>query len=162
MTFIKSKKGDIMQTPSFKARIYGLNSSLLSSEFENKTETDYRHSVKVYKDKDTDLDVFILSKDGNPSVKHLNTSILPKNGSYTIEQLIKIFNVLKIREAQNIVLKKKQDKIEHDFINDLQKMVEEEELEKRKKNETIVSFLENTDKISKENAKTLLNRIETI
>ena len=151
-----------MQNLSFKARIYGIDSSLLSSEFEKKTRSDNHHTIKVYKDKDTDLDVFVLSKDGHPTVKHLNTNILPKNGSYTIDQLIKIFNVLKIREAHNVVLKRKQEKIETDFANDLKQMVEEEEQEEKKKNEAIVSILENTDKISNDNAATLLNKIENI
>ena len=150
-----------MQYLSFKAQIYGTGSSLLSSEFEKKTKSDCKHLVKVYKDKDTNLDVFILHRDGKPTVRHLNTNILPKNGSYTIEQLIKIFNVLKIREAHNVVLKRKQEKIENDFTNDLKQMVEEE-LEEKKKNETIISILEKTDQISNDNAATLLNQIEKI
>ncbi len=151
-----------MQNLSFKARIYGIDSSLLSSEFEKKTISDYHHTIKVYKDKDTDLDIFVLCKDNKPTVKHLNINIVPKNGSYSIDQLIKIFKVLKIREAQNVVLKRKQEKIETDFANDLKKMVEEEELEEKKKNEAIVSILEKTDKISNDNVEKLLKQIENI
>ncbi len=115
-----------MSNISFKALIYGLNNKALKQEFEKETEEDTQHSISIKQDKDTGLDIFVLTKNGEQTVRHLNATYLKRDSGYTINQLIKIFNILKIREAMNTVTKKKRNKINNDFNEDLQKIIEAE------------------------------------
>ena len=136
-----------MNKISFKARIYGLKNSDLTNEFENKTKNDNKHSIKIYNDFETNCDAFILYNEGKVTAKHLNTNIIKNGGNYKIEQLLKLYNILKIREAENVIIKRKKEKLEKDFLYDLKKM-EEEELEAKKRKESIISLIEKADIIT--------------
>ncbi len=151
-----------MNNISFKARIFGLNNSSVKDDFEKKTMNDYQHAIRIFKDKDTGLDIFIMSKEGTPSVKYLNILNSPKNGEYKLEQLLKIFKILKIKEAQNIVTQRKRNKIENDFVNELKEFIKEKELEEQQKKKTIVKIVENNDKISSNDTESILQNIKEL
>ena len=144
---------------SFKAKIYGLENSEIKNEFEKATKKDNNHSLLIKKDIDTGLDIFILNKCGKTTAKHLNTNIPKKENEYSLQQLIKLFNVLKIREAMNLIETKKRNKIENDFNYELEHALKEEE----EKNNRIVSILESAGKLdSEEKITKLRNFIESI
>ncbi len=148
-----------MNQVSFKARITGLNNPDLETEFEKKTFQDTKHSVKILQDKDTYADVFIMYKNGKPSAKHLNLTINKKNGEYTLENLLKLFNILKIKEAETFILNSKNAKKEKDFIEEMKELDKEDE-----KKAKIISLIENSGKFgdNEENISETLTDIQKI
>ena len=155
-----------MNNISFKAKIFGINNPDLQHDFEQATKEDYVHSLYFAKDPDTGLDILVLHKYGEPSAKHLNTSIIKKGCDYTLEQILKLFNILKIREALNHVETRKRYKLEHDFDDNYvrldapkepvvvipkdklkKKYAKEKKLTHEEKNKMIISVLEKAGKL---------------
>lgn len=84
---------------SFKAQFEGMNSEVIKVLFEHKTKADTRHKIVFVKGYDHyGDDKFELYKDGEKTAEY-ETEIVNER-LFSIQRLMGIYNILKIKEAQ--------------------------------------------------------------
>lgn len=102
-----------MNNISFKAQLKGINDWKKQLEFELKTvedSNDYKLTY-LYKDPVTDWDIFQLSHKNEEIVKYANIQNSKKSPKeYNIDELFKIYRILRIKGALKIVERLKQEK----------------------------------------------------
>ena len=97
-----------MNTISFKASFEGMNTPVLKTIFEYRTQKDTKHKVIFVKDNNTyGEDKFELYQDGRKTAEYKAAIINEK--LFSINRLIGIYNILKAKEAQTRIeeMKKK-------------------------------------------------------
>ena len=96
-----------MNNLSFKAKLNGVNSDVLKVIFEAKTKKDTKHEMLFVENPDKyGEDKFELYKNGEKTSEYytdVNQKLL------SIDRLIGIFNILKVKEAQFMVEKHKKN-----------------------------------------------------
>lgn len=111
-----------MNNISFKAQLEGIDNWKKQLEFETKTVSD-RNKYKMrylYKDPDTNWDIFELSDNNKKTVKYANIKNSKNNpDDYKIEELLKIYNILKIKKALKVIEDSKKEKKESEFEKDM-------------------------------------------
>ncbi len=97
-----------MNNISFKAQLTGFNSEVKKTIFESLTKKDTKHEMVLISNPDTtECDKFELYKNGKKTAEHyadIDQDKMP------VEKILKIFNLLKIKEAQSIVEEKRRKK----------------------------------------------------
>ncbi len=105
-----------MNNVSFKANIEGINNAATIHLFKSETKSDPKHTLTYHgKDKNTGWDIFTLSKDGKITEKYAVIKNASKDGNFSIDTLLQIFNILKIKEALKKIEQSKESKKLRDF-----------------------------------------------
>lgn len=102
--FVRRK---IMSEISFKAQIKNIKSDYLKTMFENKTAADLKHSLHFQKSERYTEDTFTLFKNGIETAVH-QTEFHDADSAKSLEKLFSIFEILKIKEAENTIKKMKE------------------------------------------------------
>lgn len=93
-----------MDNISFKANLSGINNSLLAESFKNVTSRDLKHTLKYLgKNPETQNDVFELLKDSKKTAEYESEFNTFDYDNISLNSLIKVFNILKIKEAKEFV-----------------------------------------------------------
>ena len=104
---INCYKGKFMSEISFKASITNLKSDYLKTMFESKTAAAAKHSVIYQKAGEFMEDTFSLFKNGVQTAVH-KTEFYDVDSKKSLDKLLSIFEILKIKEAENLINKLRQ------------------------------------------------------
>ncbi len=107
-----------MTNISFKAQLFGINNPQKAQEFHAKTgnnSDDYKLTY-LYKDKNTDWDVFQLTYKDNEIIRYPNIKNSKNNqDDYSVDELLKIYKLLRLKCALRVVEHLKQEKRNLEF-----------------------------------------------
>ena len=109
-----------MNNISFKAKLQGIGDRQKRIEFESRTANDHNKykMTYLYKDPNTNWDIFELSDNNKETIKYANIKNSKNNpNDYKIEELLKIYNILRIKKALKVIEHIKKEKINMDFNN---------------------------------------------
>lgn len=89
-----------MNKLSFKATFEGMDAPVTKTLFEHRTKNDKKHKI-VYTDTGNNTDKFELYNGDKKTAEYETELIIPQ--LFSVERLLGIYNILKIKEAQNTI-----------------------------------------------------------
>ena len=105
-----------MNNLSFKANITGINNFETQKAFRERTARDNNHTLSYEgKDKDTGWDIFSLQKNDTTVAKYALLKKQGKNKDFSADLLLKIYNILRLKEALQLIEDSKISKRQKDF-----------------------------------------------